>query len=160
MAELTEQQLQQVQRVLSRGSGLEVLSQRFNISIKRDDVMTLAGLNWLNDEVINFYMNLIMERGREEGSVCSVHVMSSFFTPNSVTWGTPGYGGGPKRWMCSQWTWCSTPSTSGPTGVWLPSTTGSNPSPTTTPWVGRASLAWRNCETTCCLSTETRRRQN
>ena len=28
-----------------------MLSQKFNISIKRDDIRTLAGLNWLNDEV-------------------------------------------------------------------------------------------------------------
>ena len=44
----------QVKSVLSRGPGLEVLSQKFNISIKRDDVWTLAGLNWLNDEVFSF----------------------------------------------------------------------------------------------------------
>jgi sentrin-specific protease 1 len=94
MAELTEQQLQQVHRVLSRGSGLEVLSQKFNISIKRDDVMTLAGLNWLNDEVINFYMNLIMERGKKEGSVCRVHVMSSFFYPKLCDVGYSGV----QRW--------------------------------------------------------------
>ena len=41
----------QVQAVLAGGSGLEVLSQRFNISIKRADIRTLGGLNWLNDEV-------------------------------------------------------------------------------------------------------------
>ena len=42
----------QVKSVLLHGPGLEVLSQKFNISIKRDDVRTLAGLNWLNDEVM------------------------------------------------------------------------------------------------------------
>ena len=51
MMPLTEDQEQQVRRVLSQGSGLEVLSQKFNISIKKDDIRTLAGLNWLNDEV-------------------------------------------------------------------------------------------------------------
>jgi sentrin-specific protease 1 len=71
-----------------------VLSQKFNISIKRDDVMTLAGLNWLNDEVINFYMNLIMERGKKEGSVCRVHVMSSFFYPKLCDVGYSGV----QRW--------------------------------------------------------------
>ena len=42
----------------------EKLTEKFNITITRRDVATLAGLNWLNDEVINFYMNLIMERAQ------------------------------------------------------------------------------------------------
>ncbi len=36
-----------------------VLVERFNIPIGRRDVDTLRGLNWLNDEVINFYMQVI-----------------------------------------------------------------------------------------------------
>jgi hypothetical protein len=33
-----------------------------NIDISRKDMRCLAGLNWLNDEVINFYMSLLQER--------------------------------------------------------------------------------------------------
>ena len=101
----------QVGAALSRGPGGEVLSVRFNISIKRDDMRTLAGLNWLNDEVtvcgkpcparticylqvINFYMNLIVERGKQEGSACRVHAMSSFFYPKLCEVGYSGV----RRW--------------------------------------------------------------
>lgn len=103
----------QVRQVLSQGSGMEVLSQRFNISIKRADIGTLSGLNWLNDEVcpcllmlsqcttdtsllqvINFYMSLIVERGQSASSVCHVHAMSSFFYPKLRDVGYSGV----RRW--------------------------------------------------------------
>lgn len=91
---------------------MEVLSQRFNISIKRADIGTLSGLNWLNDEVplrmyhsqcsadtlllqvINFYMNLIVERGQSASSACRVHAMSSFFYPKLREVGYSGV----RRW--------------------------------------------------------------
>ncbi|KAI6178160.1 hypothetical protein M3Y98_00470800 [Aphelenchoides besseyi] len=37
----------------------EVFSEDFAVKITRKDLRTLAGLNWLNDEIINFYLNLI-----------------------------------------------------------------------------------------------------
>jgi len=40
----------------------EVLANAFSINITRKDIQTLRGLNWLNDEIINFYMSLICER--------------------------------------------------------------------------------------------------
>ena len=39
-------------------------------------------------------MNLIMERGKKEGSVCRVHVMSSFFYPKLCDVGYSGV----QRW--------------------------------------------------------------
>ena len=39
-------------------------------------------------------MNLIMERGKMEGSVCTVHVMSSFFYPKLRDVGYSGV----RRW--------------------------------------------------------------
>lgn len=47
-----------------RGDPNEVLCKKFNLNVTRRDLLTIAGLNWLNDEVINFYMNLIMERAK------------------------------------------------------------------------------------------------
>ncbi|KAJ8960728.1 hypothetical protein NQ318_020020 [Aromia moschata] len=61
---LTEAQLKRVEHAF-RGDPNEVLARKFNLNITRRDIQTLAGLNWLNDEVINFYMNLIIERGRD-----------------------------------------------------------------------------------------------
>lgn len=37
---------------------------RFKLTVRRADVQTLAGRNWLNDAVINFYMRLLMERSK------------------------------------------------------------------------------------------------
>ena len=36
----------------------QVLVDAFNIPITRKDLETFRGLNWLNDEVINFYMQV------------------------------------------------------------------------------------------------------
>lgn len=40
----------------------------FDVDITRRDIQTLKGLNWLNDEIINFYMNLIVERSKLSSS--------------------------------------------------------------------------------------------
>ncbi|KAJ8920906.1 hypothetical protein NQ315_015699 [Exocentrus adspersus] len=61
---LTDAQLKIVEHAY-RGDPNEVLARKFNLNITRRDLQTLAGLNWLNDEVINFYMNLIIERGKD-----------------------------------------------------------------------------------------------
>ena len=34
------------------------------MDITRKDIDTLKGLNWLNDEIINFYMQMIVERSK------------------------------------------------------------------------------------------------
>lgn len=40
------------------GTDGEVLVDAHKIQIKSDDLQTLKGLNWLNDEIINFYMQV------------------------------------------------------------------------------------------------------
>lgn len=61
-----------------RGSENEILVSKFNLNIARRDIMTLNGLNWLNDEVINFYMNLIIERAKDS-KWPKAHAMNTFF---------------------------------------------------------------------------------
>lgn len=51
----------------------EVFARRFNIDVTRKDLLTLAGQNWLNDEVINFYLNLIAERNAQHPSLPDVN---------------------------------------------------------------------------------------
>ncbi|XP_014662208.1 PREDICTED: sentrin-specific protease 1-like [Priapulus caudatus] len=58
----------------------EVLAEGFRLSITRRDMHTLAGLNWLNDEVINFYLSLLMERGKGT-NYPSVFCQNTFFFP-------------------------------------------------------------------------------
>ncbi|XP_064490394.1 sentrin-specific protease 1-like [Ornithodoros turicata] len=64
----------------------EVLASGFRLTVTRRDTETLAGLNWLNDEVINFYLNILVERGRTR-NFPSVYAFSTFFYPKLVAGG-------------------------------------------------------------------------
>ncbi|XP_029478498.1 sentrin-specific protease 1-like [Oncorhynchus nerka] len=78
--ELTEDMEGEVCRALRGGSQDEMLSEGFRLTITRKDLQTLSHLNWLNDEVINFYMNLLVERGKDPG-LPTVHTFNTFFFP-------------------------------------------------------------------------------
>ena len=56
MPEITDE-MNEVIRRASNSQG-EVLVDSHKIQITRKDIDTLKGLNWLNDEVINFYMQV------------------------------------------------------------------------------------------------------
>ncbi|KAM3871596.1 sentrin-specific protease 1 [Diretmus argenteus] len=77
--ELTEEMENEVSRGL-RGNPHEVLSEGFGLSLTRKDLQTLSHLTWLNDEVINFYMNLLVERSKDP-SLPSVDTFNTFFYP-------------------------------------------------------------------------------
>lgn len=66
------------------------------MSITRSDINTLDWhrQKWLNDEVINFYMNLIMERSELRENLPSVFATNTFFLPRLTTGGYVGV----KRW--------------------------------------------------------------
>ena len=54
--------------------------EKFNVSLLKKDIQTLRPGEWLNDEIINFYGQLIMERSNDPGSTFpKVHVFSTFF---------------------------------------------------------------------------------
>uniref|UniRef100_A0A674BZC6 SUMO specific peptidase 1 n=1 Tax=Salmo trutta TaxID=8032 RepID=A0A674BZC6_SALTR len=78
--ELTEDMEGEVGQALTVGSQDEVLSEGFRLTITRKDLQTLSHLNWLNDEVINFYMNLLVERSKDP-SLPTVHTFNTFFFP-------------------------------------------------------------------------------
>ena len=51
--------------------------------ISVSDINTLSGLNWLNDKIIDCYMQMIVERaGHNAGQFPSVYAFSTFFYPN------------------------------------------------------------------------------
>ncbi|VDM39948.1 unnamed protein product, partial [Toxocara canis] len=58
------------------------LDERISDELTRKDLMTLRGLDWLNDEVINFYMNLICERADMDSSLPKVYAFTTFFYPS------------------------------------------------------------------------------
>ncbi|XP_033229368.1 sentrin-specific protease 1-like isoform X2 [Belonocnema kinseyi] len=90
---LTDEMLVEVRSALAPRSSNEVLVEKFGLRVTRKDIQTLAGLNWLNDEVINFYVNLIMERGKGD-KFPKVYSMNTFFYPKLLSGGHSSL----KRW--------------------------------------------------------------
>jgi Ulp1 family protease len=89
---LSNEQLRAVKKAFS-GDPNEVLTKKFNLNVNRRDIQTLAGLNWLNDNVINFYMNLIIERGTDS-KWPRAYAMNTFFYQKLSTSGPESL----KRW--------------------------------------------------------------
>ncbi|XP_060083476.1 sentrin-specific protease 1-like isoform X2 [Ylistrum balloti] len=84
--ELTDDMERIISNALRPRPEHEVLVEAFRLQITRKDMATLSGLNWLNDEIINFYMNLLMERGKDEGKA-KVYACNTFFYPKVVSGG-------------------------------------------------------------------------
>lgn len=62
-SELDESAQQIIRNVWDRKADLdEIFVKNFGIGIRRRDLQTLGRLNWLNDEIVNFYIKLIIER--------------------------------------------------------------------------------------------------
>ncbi|XP_074429640.1 sentrin-specific protease 2-like [Larus michahellis] len=78
---------------LGKGEPDEVMSSAFKLRVTCQDIRTLRSLCWLNDEVINFYMGLVMERSKKAGYP-SVHAFSSFFYEKLTSGGYEAVG----RW--------------------------------------------------------------
>lgn len=93
LTELTPDMEKVISNALRKHPPGEVLTEKFNIQITRRDIATLDGLNWLNDEVVNFYMNLLMERGQND-NYPSVYAFNTFFYPKIIKMGFSGV----KRW--------------------------------------------------------------
>jgi sentrin-specific protease 1 len=73
-----------INKALSAYPQDEVLVNAFDINITRRDLQTLKGLNWLNDEVINFYMSLLCERSNSENSNLKTYAFTTFFYPKLI----------------------------------------------------------------------------
>lgn len=94
--ELTQEDKKFVQFATLGGSQQEVIVEKFNLRITRGDLQTIIGDSWLNDEVINFYMNLLMERSEKKNADClpKVYAMNTFFIPRLMQSGHAGV----RRW--------------------------------------------------------------
>ncbi len=90
--ELNTEQERLINNALINNPQDEVLANAFNISITRKDIQTLKGLNWLNDEIINFYMSLIAERSKQND--IKIHTFTTFFYPKLLKDGFQSL----KRW--------------------------------------------------------------
>ncbi|XP_074860511.1 sentrin-specific protease 2 [Carettochelys insculpta] len=93
LPELTEDMEREIANALGHGQEDEILSSAFKLKVTRGDIQTLKNHHWLNDEVINFYMNLLMERNKQQGFPV-LHVFSTFFYPKLISGGYQAV----KRW--------------------------------------------------------------
>ncbi|XP_053658380.1 uncharacterized protein LOC128707454 [Anopheles marshallii] len=94
LPELTKDQIDQMHRKLRTGN--QMVMSKFNLQITGNDLVTLQDLNWLNDAVINFYMELLRERSelkRDQG-LPKVYTMNTFFLPQLLKIGYSGV----RRW--------------------------------------------------------------
>ncbi|CAI2348889.1 unnamed protein product [Caenorhabditis sp. 36 PRJEB53466] len=66
----------------------------FSIQICRKDLLTLSGLNWLNDNIVNYYMQLICQRSVENSNYPKIYAFNSFFYTNIIEKGYASV----KRW--------------------------------------------------------------
>ena len=80
--DITEGMEKEIGNALGPGPQEEILSSRFKLQITRGDIQTLKNSQWLNDEVINFYMNLLVERNENQGYP-ALHVFSNFLLPHA-----------------------------------------------------------------------------
>ncbi|KFB50281.1 hypothetical protein ZHAS_00018361 [Anopheles sinensis] len=91
---LTQAQLDLIHRKVR--SGNEVVADKFSLKIRGNDLVTLQGSNWLNDEVINFYMELLRERSelKADQGLPKLYTMNTFFIPRLLQVGHSGV----RRW--------------------------------------------------------------
>ncbi|XP_048857809.1 sentrin-specific protease 2 isoform X2 [Brienomyrus brachyistius] len=75
---LTKEMQQDVSWALEQRDPNLVLSSAFKLRITQRDLATLQEGSWLNDEIINFYMNLLMCRSEQENGR-KVYAFSTFF---------------------------------------------------------------------------------
>ena len=80
LPELTPEMESDINRYLSSPPG-QTLVEAHSIPITRKDLDTLRGLNWLNDEIINFYLQMIVERSKENDNWPNVYAHNTFFLP-------------------------------------------------------------------------------
>ncbi|NWR81808.1 SENP2 protease, partial [Centropus unirufus] len=83
----------EIKAAFGPGKPSEILSSAFKLNVTREDIRTLEGRHWLNDEIINFYMNLLVERSKKEGYP-AIHAFSTFFYPKLTSGGYRAV----KRW--------------------------------------------------------------
>ncbi|KAM3870971.1 uncharacterized protein senp2 [Diretmus argenteus] len=100
---LTKDMAAEVSRALAQSDPNLVLSAAFKLRITQRDLATLQEGSWLNDEVINFYLSLVMERCSGQAAGLKVYSFSTFFFPK-LRCGGGGQAGGHaavKRWTKS-----------------------------------------------------------
>ncbi|KAK9702297.1 hypothetical protein K7432_011302, partial [Basidiobolus ranarum] len=81
-------ELKKVEEVLNCRTQVNI--EGFNMTIRQEDILRLRDEQWLNDELVNFYGALIMERAKiQPDKYPSVHVFNTYFYPLLTEHGYP-----------------------------------------------------------------------
>ena len=80
LPDITPEMEDDIEAALNTSSTVTLVS-AFRMDITRKDIDTLKGLNWLNDEIINFYLQMIVERSKENDNWPNVYAFNTFFYP-------------------------------------------------------------------------------
>ncbi|CAH1644638.1 unnamed protein product [Spodoptera littoralis] len=94
LPDITPEQNELIDTALNSTPPDKVLIEKFKLKIYKEDLETLSEHNWLNDKVIDFYMNLIMQRSEEQNNLPKVYAMNTLFYPKLMKSGHAGL----KRW--------------------------------------------------------------
>ncbi|XP_018497652.1 sentrin-specific protease 1-like [Galendromus occidentalis] len=70
-----------------RSPASQVLVDVSRQAVTRADLETLLGLNWLNDAIINVYLNLIVNRSKEAQKLPKVYAFNTFFLTRYIEMG-------------------------------------------------------------------------
>ncbi|KAK2715174.1 hypothetical protein QYM36_009976, partial [Artemia franciscana] len=92
LPEITDEMESIIQEAFKKKSDDDVLIEAFNQKIIKRDIRTLGPGVWLNDQVINFYLNMIVERSKERFHKC--YTFNTFFLTKLLESGHAGL----KRW--------------------------------------------------------------
>ncbi|CAN7993025.1 unnamed protein product [Ixodes hexagonus] len=79
LPKLTAPMLEEIESALRPTPAHEALAKGFGLTINRSDMSTLAEFQWLNDEVVNFYMNLLVERTKQNSELPKLYAFNTFF---------------------------------------------------------------------------------
>ncbi|XP_044539704.1 sentrin-specific protease 2-like [Gracilinanus agilis] len=93
LPELTQDMEKEIRSALGSGPQEEILSSTSTLTVTRGDLQTLSDSQWLNDEIINFYLRLLVDRSQKRG-LPRLHAFSTFFYPKLTTAGYQGV----RRW--------------------------------------------------------------
>ncbi|XP_039450590.1 sentrin-specific protease-like isoform X2 [Culex pipiens pallens] len=85
--EFSSEQEEEIEKALHGGPNKDTIITRFHLIITRADVSTLTGDNPLNDQIINFYMNLLVERNAADPHLPRLYAMDTFFVPKLLSSG-------------------------------------------------------------------------
>lgn len=83
-----------MKRMLTKNSSYLEDLRKEKLEVHPEHLATLKGRGWLNDVVVNFYLELISRRSQESPEMLKVYALSSFFYKKLCDTGYSGV----RRW--------------------------------------------------------------